>query len=190
MNFKNYIKEKTNLIDSCLEEVIATFQKSEIKKKDFILEVGQINNKLIFVESGIFRIFHITPEGKEATACFFHEGQFAFDIISYVKNIPSKEYIQCLEDSIIYSIQKSELEALYKKEQQIERLIRIMIEDQFVYFKEVLLSQLRESAEERYLKILNERPYLINRVPMKHISSYLGINEPSLSRIRKRIVKY
>jgi len=144
--------------DEEIESIIAHFNKRVIPKNEFLIKQKDICNELVFIERSIFRHYHYTAEGKEATACFLLENNFAFEVVSFLTRVPSQEIMQALEDSVVYSINYFTLQQLYLKYPLLERFGRILMEEQFAEFKKVVLAQLRETAEERYLKMIEEQP--------------------------------
>jgi CRP-like cAMP-binding protein len=185
---KAFIGKRVKMSDEDLNSIISLFSRRTIHKNEFLIKQKDICNELVFIEKGIFRHYHYTAEGKEATACFLLENNFAFEVVSFLTRVPSQEIMQALEDSVIYSINHHTLQQLYLKYPLLERFGRILMEEQFAEFKKIVLSQLRETAEDRYLTLLEEQPELFQRVPLKHIASFLGINNTSFSRIRKEIM--
>lgn len=185
---KAFIEKRVKMPAVDIDWVISFFRKRTIYKNEFLIKQKDICNELVFIEKGIFRHYHYTAEGKEATACFLLENNFAFEVVSFLTRVPSQEIMQALEDSVVYSISYDALQQLYSANPLAERFGRILIEEQFAEFKKIVLAQLRETAEERYLKLLEEQPEIIQRIPLKYIASFLGINNTSFSRIRKEIM--
>jgi len=185
---KAFIKQRVEIPREEIDSILAHFNRRVIRKNEFLIKQKDICNELVFIEKGIFRHYHYTAEGKEATACFLLENNFAFEVVSFLTRVPSHEIMQALEDSVVYSINYYTLQQLYLKHPLLERFGRIIMEEQFAEFKKIVLAQLRETAEERYLKLLEERSEIFQRVPLKHIASFLGINNTSFSRIRKEIM--
>ena len=186
-NLEDFISKRVKLPEEALKAFVTSFKKRIFLKNDFLITEGDISNELYFIERGIFRHYHYTDDGKEATACFLKEDNFAFEVVSFFTRTPSQEIMQAVEDSVVYVLDYRTLQQLYLSHPQLERFGRMLVEEQFAEFKKIVLSQLRETAEERYLKLLKEQPDLFQRVPLKHIASFLGINNTSFSRIRKEI---
>jgi hypothetical protein len=107
--------------------------------------------------------------------------------ISYGKDIPSEQYLECIEDSFL-TVNNSE----YEKEMfliypQFESICRIMTAVMMTNFQESFMNYKITNPEERYLFLLKKRPDLFQRVPLYQLASYLGIKPESLSRLRKRL---
>jgi len=100
---------------------------------------------------------------------------------------PSQKGIQIIETAEIIAINATKLFALYDQYSAIERLFRKIFEQGYVETVNRLESLQFYAAEERYTRLLEEMPELLQRVPLKYIASYLGITQVSLSRIRATI---
>jgi len=163
-------------------EFVKCFDKGTI-----ILEEGNISNECFFIIKGCIRSFYI-KDGEEKTTEFFTEEQAVVPSV-YGNKIPSKHYLECIEDTIA-GVGTPELETeMYLKFPQIESLNRALGEAIMAKHQDTFAEFKMTSPEERYLALLKNRPDLIQRAPQHQIASYLGIKPESLSRIRKRIMK-
>ncbi|MCU0431266.1 MAG: Crp/Fnr family transcriptional regulator [Cytophagaceae bacterium] len=154
-------------------------------KGHFLLEAGQISIECFFVLKGCVRRFYI-KDTEERTTDFYTEMQ-AIPGIS--KGTPNEYYLECLED-IIAAVGNPELESdMFQKFPILESFSRVIGESMMTTYVEEFSEFKMASPEERYLKLLESRPDLFQRVPLNQIASYLGIKPESLSRIRKRIMK-
>ena len=127
-------------------------------------------------------------DGEEITGQFFFENGWYTDYESFLLQKPSKQNIDALEPTELILLSKSDLFNLYITIPKFEKFGRIMAENAFMGLRNRTELLTQQSAEERYLKLVKERPKVIERVPQHYIASYLGIKPPSLSRIRKRIM--
>lgn len=145
-------------------------------------------NHLGYIIKGIFRVFYSDPEtGEEKNIFFFTENQFLASFRSFITRKECQYFIQALEDSEIVYISYRDLHRLYDSNRNWARFGRLLAELFFSYSQSRTEEFLFNTHEERYLRLLNEHPNIISRIPAYHFSSYLGITNPSLSRIRKRI---
>lgn len=163
--------------------------KREYKKGDFIIKEGEIEQYLSFQIKGITRMFILKPDGTEISVGFCFENDFSSAYTSFIFQSPSNIYIQCIQECTLLSISKNDLEYAYSVSQTGERLGRINAELFSVFLIERNISLLSESAEERYLKLLENHPQMMQLIPLKYIASYLGVTAESLSRIRKKITQ-
>lgn len=160
----------------------------KIAKGDFFNMQYVVCNDLGLVVRGIFRIYYADPEtGTEKNLFFFSENQFLVSFRSFISQKICHYFIQAMEDSEIMYISYSDLSHLYDTHPQWAKFGRLLAELFFTYSQTRAEELLFIKHEERYIRLLEEHPNIINRIPAYHISSYLGITNPSLSRIRKRI---
>ncbi len=171
------------------DETVALFSKGfiqkELKKGDYFLREGKRCNHLAFILKGAM-ICYYTKDGKQFIDEFSLDNEFITDYSGFLTHSPSNKYIQCLENCTIYVISNEILKNLYQiKSIELERLGRIMAEQLYLQWHEKSKSLLMDNATERYLKLIQNRPKLPQRVPQHLIAKYLGITPESLSRIRK-----
>jgi CRP/FNR family transcriptional regulator, anaerobic regulatory protein len=160
---------------------------SEFKAKQYYLKAGQVQTAIGYVVSGLMRSFYIDEKGNEITIAFIKENEYATDYGAFIRQKPSKYYIQCLEPSIVVNLPYTAMQEGYDLYKNIERYGRLVTEEVLVQQQTRLESFLFEKAEERYLNFIKRSPDLFNRISLTYLSSYLGIERQSLSRIRKLI---
>lgn len=158
----------------------------QFKKKEFLLQEGQICNKVSFINSGCMRLFY-NVEGIENTVQFFFSNSFYTDYTSFLTGQPTIENMQALEACEVVHFRKTDLYKLYNIYPVFDRVGRVMAENAFLSLSKLNKMLTNEEPEQRYLNLLEQRPELVERIPQHYIASYLGIKPESLSRIRKRI---
>jgi CRP-like cAMP-binding protein len=164
-----------------------SFDKKELKKGDYFLKEGEKCDKLAFITSGAMMCYYI-KNGKRFIDEFSLDLEFITDYTSLITNSPSNKFIQCLEKCTVYVISNDRLNDLYQtKSTDFEKLGRIMAEQLYLQWHEKSKSLLMDNATERYLKLIQNRTELPQRVPQYLIAEYLGITPESLSRIRKTV---
>lgn len=163
-------------------------QLRSIKKGDYFIKAGQTSHQLAFVVKGCFRFFYIKNE-VEKTAYFTFENDVLASFECILLNQPSAQSIQALEDSDVFVMDYNQMRKLYEHHHKFEHLGRIIGEHYILMLHTRLSSYLLDTPEERYLKLVNETPDFLHRVPLQHIASFIGVTPVSLSRIRKRILK-
>jgi CRP-like cAMP-binding protein len=163
-------------------------QLRSIKKGDFFIKAGQTSHQLAFVVKGCFRFFYIKNE-VEKTAYFTFENDVLASFECILLNQPSAQSIQALEDSEVFMMDYNQMRKLYEHNHKFEHLGRIIGEHYILMLHTRLSSYLLDTPEERYLRLVNETPDFLHRVPLQHIASFIGVTPVSLSRIRKRILK-
>ncbi len=160
----------------------------QVPKKFRLIEEGNIAKELYFVNKGLLRLFY-TKDGEEITAYIFQEGLFGSAYDSFLRQSPSIQAMEALEDCELLVIDKERLDELYRKLPIMNTITRKIAEQRFINAQRILSSFILDSPEERYRKFEGEHRDLIQRVPQHYIASFLGITPVSLSRIRKRLME-
>lgn len=163
-------------------------QRRFISKKENFLKVNDIENHISFIESGVVRLYipKENPE-KEITFGFSFEDQFVSAYDSFLTQRPSAYQLQALTDTTLLSMTYNDLQAVYKTTQIGNLIGRLTAERLFLLKSNREQNLLNLTAEERYVKLFKERPQLLKVIPLKYISSYIGVTAQALSRIRKRL---
>ena len=159
------------------------FEKITLSKNEYLLTEGQVCRHLYFLEKGALRGFY-NLDGKEITHWFGFEKDFVTSFHSFITREPAVENIQLLEGSILWAISKETLTELFNSYHEIERLVRIAYEKYYIRLEERFVNAQFKTATERYENLLKNTPYILERVPLGYIASYLGISQETLSRIR------
>lgn len=167
-----------NVLMNSIEEV--RFPKGHILIKSEI-----IDQNIYFIKKGIVRAF-VNIDGSDVTFWFGQEGDTVFSINGYVKNKKGYECIELLEDCEFYKLKNTAIQALFEEDIHIANWGRKHIEYAMIETEERLISRLIKTATESYSDLLENEPILLKRVSLKHIASYLGITQVSLSRIRAK----
>ena len=163
-------------------------QRRILSKKTIFLKINEVENHISFIESGVVRLFipKENPE-KEITFGFSFQNQFISAYDSFLTQKPSLYQLQTLTETSILSISHKDLQEVYKTTQIGNLIGRLTAERLFLIKSTREQNLLNLSAEERYLKLFKERPELLKVIPLKYISSYIGVTAQALSRIRKRL---
>lgn len=159
--------------------------RQERKKGSFYLKEGQTTSGLFVIEKGSARIFY-TKNHKEINTLFALEGEVVASSRTLFFGLPAKENIQFLEDSVIYSISRTDLFDLCRLYPDINTIERLATEAYSLSLEERIFSLQTLSATERYEELLQDRTEILQRVSLGHIASYLGVTLETLSRIRKK----
>ena len=183
-----HLRDFASLSDKDIGDSQPHWKPRKINKGDFFNMQSMVCNDLGLIVKGIFRIYYHDQETKEdKNIFFFSENQFVVSFRSFVSRNPCWYFIEAMEDSEIFFIAYPDLNRLYETHPNWGKFGRLLAE----LFFSVAQTRTEEfiflSNEQRYLRLLKEHPKIIERIPAYHISSYLGITNPSLSRIRKRI---
>ncbi|MBK7310062.1 MAG: Crp/Fnr family transcriptional regulator [Bacteroidia bacterium] len=154
-----------------------------VKKNTDLQPIGHTCKTIYFINKGVARIYYF-KDGVDITESFAFENNIIARIESLFTGKPSRKAIQILEDSEIVAINSTQLFKLYDTFPEIERLFRLIFESAYVDTVNRIESIQFHTAEERYKALIKDAPNVLKKVPLKHIASYLGITQVSLSRIR------
>ncbi|AYB30988.1 Crp/Fnr family transcriptional regulator [Chryseolinea soli] len=185
-----HLKQFASMPDDEIGKGLPFWRSRKIKKGDFFNMQSMVCSDLGLVVKGIFRIYYHDDEKQEdKNLFFFSESQFVVSFRSFITRNPCWYFIEAMEDSEIISISYKDLNDLYESSSAWSKFGRLLAELFFSYAQTRTEEFVFFSHEQRYVRLLEEHPNIIQRIPAYHISSYLGITNPSLSRIRKRIGK-
>ncbi|NQX80505.1 MAG: Crp/Fnr family transcriptional regulator [Flavobacteriaceae bacterium] len=160
--------------------------KNEYQSKTTILKIGQIENNLSFIEKGSVRFF-IPKQENDCTFNFSFENQFVSAYDSFITQKPSIYQIETLSNTTLWILNYDDLQDIYNNTEIGNTIGRKIAENIFLAKSKRELSLLTDSPEQRYINLFTEQPRLIKEIPLKHLSSYIGVTPQALSRIRKRI---
>lgn len=181
--FVNFLNKIQPLSPKAEEAILSLCSLVAIGKNQNLQEIGQKCRTIYFVIEGLARIYYL-KDGIEVTEYFAFENDLIIRAESLFRDKPSTKAIQALENTIFIGIPSEALFSLFDQYPDIERLFRKIIEQAYVHTVNRMEAIQFHSAEERYAQLLEEKPSLIQRISLKHIASYLGITQVSLSRIR------
>lgn len=184
LRFYNIFKKHINLEPSEIDILESALSVSKIKKKELVLQEGQLCNTIYFIIKGCMRQYIINSKGVEQTLQFGIENWWITDYLSYHNHIPSHFYIQAVENSTVVAIEKTTLEAILIEIPKLERYFRIVSQKSFGAAQMRIKFLFTMSAEERYHHFNNLHPEFVQRVPQYMIASYLDFSAEFMSKIR------
>lgn len=167
-----------------LLEADQVFSYEVIKKEGFFLQACHYSDRIAYVKSGLLRSF-FEANNKETTTFFATPGTIAFDLRSFLKREPSKEYIQALEETELFSLKRKSLYSLYQENWKWQQVGRLLMEHYFIESEERTIRLQSKSAYDLYENFVIRHPEIIKVASLSYIASYLGMTPETLSRIRK-----
>jgi CRP-like cAMP-binding protein len=185
----DYFEKFLPLNEEEMSFVQEVFKERSIKRRQFILQEGDVCLYNSFVVEGCFKMFMVDNNGKEHNLQFAVENWWIGDIGSFHSEEPSKLYIEALENSTILQIKKEDQLKLFVDYPKFNRIFRVFTENALVGTQRRVLQNISSTAEERYLDFLKRYPYFFNRISNVQIASYLGVTPEFLSTIRRKITK-
>jgi CRP-like cAMP-binding protein len=166
----------------------SAFSLRHVPKKFKLTAEGKIAKELYFINKGLVRLYY-TKDGEEITGFIFREGLFASSYDSFLRQMPSIQTLETIEECELLVISFEGLQKLYDAVPKFHILARKVAEQRFINSQLILSSFIMDSPEERYRKFEELHGDLLLRVPHHMIASYLGITPVSMSRIRKRLME-
>ena len=198
---------KDNIIQSQIEPLLGYFQKviplnndekqlvtdlfkpRLYRKRQFVLQEGDICNQFNFIVRGCLRMYKVDDKGNIHILHFASENWWLSDIGSFHERKPSELNIDSLEDTMVLQISYENLLSLYISANKFDRIFRVLIENSFVSLQNRLLQNISSTAEERYNSFMHTYSHLTQRIPQTQIALFLGITPEFLSRLRNKQVK-
>jgi len=184
-------KDKFPQLSPYWDKYLEFRQRIEVPAKTILLEEGNISQYYYYVEKGCIRAA-LNKLGEDKTVQFFFEKEGLTSLESFLKNTPSLFTIETIEPSVIYLLHKTKVKALMTELREVPGFADIilnMLAERQVHYMNEFVSFIRDTPEERYQKLLQERPHIVQRVPQHYVASYLGVTRVHLSRIKSALLK-
>lgn len=173
-----------SLNQQSLELIAEQFEVYHLSKHEYLLKEGRISG-YYFLEEGFLRSFTFDKDGNEITTSFYNSGRIIFEPVSFFQHKPSSENIQAVTDCKGYISSFEKLNVLFHATPEFREFARAVIIKEFAAYKQQTISMINKSAEERYDDLMNNHKEIFQYAQLKHIASFLGITDTSLSRIRR-----
>jgi CRP/FNR family transcriptional regulator, anaerobic regulatory protein len=167
-------------------EIASYFTPLDFQKNEYILEKGQVCKGIYYIETGLCRSY-LVGNGKEYTTSFGLDQNIICSPVSYLKQIPSEEYIQALDKTFCFFLSYESIQFLLNEHFVFNDYVRRLYEKLFIEAENLLNSIRIDNALQRYEKFMKETPHLLNRIPLGYLASYLGMSQETLSRMRGKI---
>ncbi len=184
-DFYKYVNPIVSFTSSEKMLIESAFSFRQVPKKFKLAEEGKVARELFFILKGLVRLYY-TKDGEEITGFIFKEHLFASSYDSFLRQTPSIQTLETIEECDLLVISHTRLERLYDEIPKMHLLARKVAEQRFINGQALLSSFILDSPEERYRKFEAQHGDLLLRVPHHIIASFLGITPVSMSRIRKR----
>jgi len=182
--FVTYLKQVSPIGEESCNAFVSKCKVFSFSKGEFLLKSGQVSQYLYFVKSGIGKVYYLKEDGKEIIDWISDEGNLLTSVSSFLTQSPSLHYVKLIEDSELIGIAYKDLDELFSKYHEMERLGRKLTIIALVQLQNRINSMQFETAKKRYEKFLIQYPNCINRIPLGDLASFLGMTQVTLSRVR------
>jgi CRP-like cAMP-binding protein len=183
----NHIHSHVNVTESDTHLFTSVLNEISVAKGQFLFKPGTSVKHEYFVVKGCLKAYYIDDKGNRHIIQFAVENWWVGDFDAFYKQVPSKLYIEAIEDSQLLSINYNSLQKIYSEAPIFERYFRILITKAFIAQRKRILSTLEKHTQERYIEFCTSYPNIEDRVPNYDIANYLGVTPENLSRVRKQL---
>jgi CRP-like cAMP-binding protein len=182
---EQYIQSLLPISSEKASHLTRNFEKFETEKNYFLLKESNVSRETYFLESGFVRAFTVDRDGNEVTTNIFSAPVFVNDFLSFFKRQPTRENFQTITKCTFWKMSFDEVQRNFHEVPEFREFGRMMLVTNYSNLNDRMISMIKDTAEARYLRLLNQHIDIFQNVPLKIIASYLGITDTSLSRIRK-----
>jgi CRP/FNR family transcriptional regulator, anaerobic regulatory protein len=173
------------LSEECKEYLLTVAKRVEVPKKRLLLRPGQVDDRLFFIYKGLLRCYYKMGD-RQVTDWFFTEGEAAVSVDSWYDQKPGQDYIETVEDSVVYTITFQEMEHAYETYPEMNVIGRVLTTKYLRVWHRLARNTRFLTAEERYRILIAEQPGWLQRVPLYVLSTYLDMIPSTISRLRAK----
>jgi CRP-like cAMP-binding protein len=184
----DFFQENSDMSLKTVTNITDHFEERKFLKNEFFLKEGKISD-LLYLAEGLMRAYTFDLKGNEVTTNFFTSNRQVYDHASFFLQTGSGEYIQAITDCLAYSITFEKMNSLFHSIPEFREYGRRMLVKELVSHKKRTLAMINKSAEQRYEDLIKGNKEIFQFVQLRHIASYLGVTNSSLSRIRREFSK-
>jgi len=185
--FSQFIKNATVLdTEKERQEILQSFTELRLKKNGCLVKENETCLYFCFVESGILQ-HSIEVLGEEKTTYLALRNSFTSSLNSFLNQLPSRKNIKAIADCTLWVIDLKNFKHLIEHNTAFHRFYYDLIEKQICLIDDYRIDLLTMTPEERYKKLLQTEPKLLQEVPLHYLASFLGISTRNMSRIRKNV---
>lgn len=188
-DFKLYLRQRLPMLTTEQIELIRSVSvERKVRRKQRLLQAGEVCQQKIFVIRGLLRTYHVTEEGHEYAMKFTAEEGFLTDPESYIHQTPSRFCMDALEPSDVLMWSHHDFESLRAAIPVLNAFAERMIAQSSIETQKRILLNISSTPEERYLNFMTTYPDIFRRVPLHMVASYLGVSRETLTRIRQGLL--
>lgn len=186
---KNHLALKVDISQADVDRFIGFTERKQFKRGDFFLRQGRIARHMAFLLSGVMCAYAVDNKGEKHVIQIAIEGHWTSDLSSFLCKEPASYNVEVMESAEVLLITKENFDRACSEIPVFERFFRLLVQNAFIHLQRRISNIYSETAAERYLKLIAEKPEIANSVPQHYLASFLGIKPQSLSRIRNDLAK-
>ncbi|MEO1417921.1 MAG: Crp/Fnr family transcriptional regulator [Bacteroidota bacterium] len=170
------------LKEEALDVLTSICQYKTAKKHTEIISEGKSHPYSYIILKGAVKSYYL-KDGKEVCIWFAFENELIGSMATF-QDLPSQETLVFLEDAHLIQMPIKQLKELAQRDLSTSHLVNDLLLEHASYTEEKLRQLQFMTAHERYAALLEKEPYILQRVSLTDIASYLGVSRETLSRIR------
>ncbi len=172
-----------------IDKFLGFTERRQYKKGDFFLRQGRVARHIAFLLSGVMSTYSLDAQGEKHVIQISIAGHWTSDLYSFLAKEPTTYNVEVMKDADVLLLTKENFDRACTEIPVFERFFRLLVQNAFIHLQRRIANIYSETAEERYLKLIKEKPEIANSVPQHYLASFLGIKPQSLSRIRSNLAK-
>ncbi|MCP4911673.1 MAG: Crp/Fnr family transcriptional regulator [Oligoflexia bacterium] len=181
------IKKYSEIPPEQWEKLVSVLTPRKVEKGEILLKAGEVANEAAFILRGGVRMYYVDEDGNESNHAFRFENQVMAGYPSLLSKLPSRYYIQAIEEGDLLTINYEKFLKFYDEHQCWERLSRVVAELNYLEKTEREYHFLMSDAAQRYMSLVETQPEIIKRVPQYQLASFLGVTASALNRVIKKL---
>ena len=187
--FLAFLRQITPISKEEYEDAISLFTEQNLEKGAFFIKQDKVCKQIAFIISGTLRTYYLNDKGEEITSCFCTENCLTTSYKSFILQQASNLNLEAIEETQLLVIDYENLQKLYSKSAVWQNIGRAVAEREYIVMEQYASVLNNETAKEKYLRLLEEQPNVLQKAKITDIASYLGVTRRTLSRIRQEIIK-
>lgn len=185
LRFRTTVEKISPVSDDDFNRLMTVLHEATFDKGEVILREGQVCRRFYYIIKGCIRGFGL-EDGKETNLSFYFENEFSSNFLSYRDENPSEVFLVAMEDCHVFYADKMDANPVFESSTSFQAFLFRFFQEEFLEEEEHSNTFKLLSPEERYQFLLDNKPHYLQRIPLTHLASYLGMSRETLSRIRKK----
>lgn len=181
------VKTIAPLTEEEWQDFSALWKPYTAKRKEILTAAGEFETHLYFATEGVQRVYYYDEQEREATLVFTYAPSFGGVLDAMTLKQPSRYYYETLTPSSFLKASYADLEALMIQRPAIERMVRQGLSQSLSGVLERLVELQCYTSEERFKKLLQRSPHILQLVPHKYLANYLGIDPTNFSKLMNKV---